>query len=94
MFPCVRTFWESGFKGGASSGADRGGSAVELADVIPHRWAETCGPSQAQEAGVDEDELRQVAAEALGEIYFRDNGRRAHGLEMKLTDVLDLQFEL
>jgi transcriptional regulator with XRE-family HTH domain len=49
---------------------------------------------QAQEAGVDEDELRQVAAEALGEVYFRDNGRRAHGLEVKLTDVLDLQFEL
>ncbi|MFM9458327.1 telomere-protecting terminal protein Tpg [Streptomyces europaeiscabiei] len=49
---------------------------------------------QAQAAGVDEDQLRQVAAEALGEVYFRDNGRRAHGLEVKLTDVLDLQFEL
>jgi hypothetical protein len=49
---------------------------------------------QAQEAGVDEDQLRQVAAEALGEVYFRDNGRRAHGLEVKLTDVLDPQFEL
>ncbi|MBP5859158.1 helix-turn-helix transcriptional regulator [Streptomyces scabiei] len=49
---------------------------------------------QAQEAGVDEDQLRQLAAEALGEVYFRDNGRRAHGLEVKLTDVLDLQFEL
>ncbi|MFG3498738.1 telomere-protecting terminal protein Tpg [Streptomyces sp. NPDC047928] len=49
---------------------------------------------EAQEAGVDEDELRQVAAEALGEVYFRDNGRRAHGLEVKLTDVLDLEFRL
>ncbi|MFD9132842.1 telomere-protecting terminal protein Tpg [Streptomyces bottropensis] len=48
----------------------------------------------AQEAGVDEDELRQVAAEALGEVYFRDNGRRAHGLEVELKDLVDLQFEL
>lgn len=49
---------------------------------------------QAQEAGVDEDELRQVAAEALGEVCFRDNGRRAHGLEVDLKDIVDLQFEL
>ncbi|MFD8902693.1 telomere-protecting terminal protein Tpg, partial [Streptomyces ardesiacus] len=49
---------------------------------------------QAQEAGVDEDQLRQVAAEALGEVYFRDNGRRAHGLEVELKDIVDLQFEL
>ncbi|MFE9839138.1 telomere-protecting terminal protein Tpg [Streptomyces sp. NPDC005551] len=48
----------------------------------------------AREAGVDEDELRQVAAEALGEVYFRDGGRRAHGLEVELKDLVDLQFEL
>ncbi|CBG67259.1 terminal protein TpgL [Streptomyces scabiei 87.22] len=49
---------------------------------------------QAQETGADENDLRQVAAEALGEIYFRDNGRRAHGLEVQLNDIVDLQFEL
>ncbi|WP_108932887.1 telomere-protecting terminal protein Tpg [Streptomyces ardesiacus] len=49
---------------------------------------------QAQEAGVDEDDLRDLAAEALGEVYFRDNGRRAHGLEVELKDIVDLQFEL
>jgi hypothetical protein len=49
---------------------------------------------QAQEAGLTEDQLRQIAAEALGEVYFRDNGRRAHGLEVELTDLLDLEFEL
>ena len=32
--------------------------------------------------------------EALGEVYFRDNGRRAHGLEVELTDLVDLEFEL
>ncbi|MEU2718381.1 XRE family transcriptional regulator [Streptomyces sp. NPDC007205] len=49
---------------------------------------------EAQEAGVDEDDLRQIAAEALGEVYFRDSGRRAHGLEVELTDLIDLEFEL
>lgn len=49
---------------------------------------------QAQETGASEDQLRQIAAEALGEIYFRDNGRRAHGLEVELTDLEHLQFEL
>lgn len=48
----------------------------------------------AQAAGVEEDQLLQLTAEALGETYFRDNGRRAHGLEVELTDVLDLQFRL
>ncbi|MEU6097700.1 XRE family transcriptional regulator [Streptomyces sp. NPDC093084] len=48
----------------------------------------------AQESGLTEDQLRQIAAEALGEVYFRDNGRRAHGLEVELTDLLDLEFEL
>jgi hypothetical protein len=33
----------------------------------------------AQEAGLTENQLRQVAADALSEVYFRDNGRRAHG---------------
>ncbi len=49
---------------------------------------------EAQEAGLDEDDLRQVAAEALGEVYFRDNGRRAHGLEVELKDLVALEFEL
>ncbi|KOX11426.1 telomere-protecting terminal protein Tpg [Streptomyces sp. NRRL B-3648] len=49
---------------------------------------------QAQEAGATEDRLREIAAEALGEVYFRDNGRRAHGLEVEFTDLEHLQFEL
>ncbi|MFD5635595.1 hypothetical protein ACFWJM_15850 [Streptomyces sp. NPDC127077] len=49
---------------------------------------------QAQQDGTEEDDLRQLATEALGEVYFRDNGRRAHGLEVKLTDLVDLRFEL
>ncbi|MGV9558781.1 telomere-protecting terminal protein Tpg [Streptomyces sp. NPDC003401] len=49
---------------------------------------------QARETGAGEDLLRRIAAEALGEVYFRDHGRRAHGLEVELTDLEHLQFEL
>ncbi|WP_225828779.1 telomere-protecting terminal protein Tpg [Streptomyces naphthomycinicus] len=49
---------------------------------------------EAQASGVDEDDLRDIAAEALGEVYFRDNGQRAHGLEVELTDLIDLTFQL
>ncbi|MFI9810214.1 telomere-protecting terminal protein Tpg [Streptomyces sp. NPDC052301] len=48
----------------------------------------------AQQASATEDQLRQIAAEALGDVYFRDNGHRAHGLEVALTDLIDLEFEL
>ncbi|MFI1539428.1 telomere-protecting terminal protein Tpg [Streptomyces anandii] len=37
---------------------------------------------EAQETGVTEDQLRRIAAESLGQIYFRGNGHRAHGLDM------------
>ncbi|MGW7231157.1 telomere-protecting terminal protein Tpg [Streptomyces cyaneofuscatus] len=57
----------------------------------PHHAARLLG---AQAAGVGEDQLLRLTAEALGETYFRDNGRRAHGLEVELTDLLDLRFRL
>lgn len=40
----------------------------------------------AQEAGATEQQLQQVTTEALGDVYFGDNGRRAHGLVVELTD--------
>ncbi|WFB11271.1 XRE family transcriptional regulator [Streptomyces sp. LX-29] len=48
----------------------------------------------AQEAGATEQHLQQIAAEALGEVYFRDDGRRAHGLEVELTDLEHVEFDL
>ncbi|MFJ9588263.1 telomere-protecting terminal protein Tpg [Streptomyces acidicola] len=49
---------------------------------------------EAQEAGAGEQALRDIAAEALGEVYFRDSGRRAHGLEVEFSDLEHLEFEL
>ncbi len=48
----------------------------------------------AQDAGASEQQLRDLAAEALGEVYFRDAGRRAHGLQVELTDIEHLEFDL
>ncbi|MDO0929601.1 XRE family transcriptional regulator [Streptomyces sp. TG1A-8] len=48
----------------------------------------------AQGAGATEQQLRAIAAEGLGEMYFRDGGRRAHGLEVEFTDVEHLEFDL
>ncbi|WP_369162365.1 helix-turn-helix domain-containing protein [Streptomyces sp. R02] len=48
----------------------------------------------AQDAGASEQQLRGLAAEALGEVYFRDGGRRAHGLDVELTDIEQMQFDL
>ncbi|GAA0396427.1 helix-turn-helix transcriptional regulator [Streptomyces luteireticuli] len=49
---------------------------------------------EAQDAGATEPQLRDIAAEGLGEVYFRDRNRRAHGLLVELTDVEHIEFEL
>jgi AcrR family transcriptional regulator len=48
----------------------------------------------AQDAGAGEQQLLAIAAEGLGEAYFRDGGRRARGLDVEFTDVEHLGFEL
>lgn len=49
---------------------------------------------EARDEGADERRLRQIAAEALGDVYFRDDGRRAHGLMVEYTDPEHVEFEL
>ncbi|MFD4899102.1 telomere-protecting terminal protein Tpg [Streptomyces sp. NPDC058411] len=41
----------------------------------------------AQQQGADDARLRDIVAEGLQEIYFKDGGRRAQDLEVALTDV-------
>ncbi|MER6405884.1 hypothetical protein ABT269_20575 [Streptomyces viridosporus] len=49
----------------------------------------------AWEAGAGDRRLRQIAAEALREVYFQDGGRRADGLEeVRFTDIEHLEFDL
>ncbi|WP_225850201.1 XRE family transcriptional regulator [Streptomyces sp. HPF1205] len=48
----------------------------------------------AQTAGATEQQLQAIAAEGLQEIYFKDRGRRAQGLEVEFTDIdyIELDF--
>ncbi|MFJ6558169.1 telomere-protecting terminal protein Tpg [Streptomyces luteogriseus] len=48
----------------------------------------------AQDAGASEQQLRDIAGQALGEVYFRDGGRRAHGLDVEFTDIEQMEFDL
>ncbi|MFF4291388.1 telomere-protecting terminal protein Tpg [Streptomyces sp. NPDC001633] len=64
-----------------------------LTVALPPYWAGKLLDSQA--AGANEDDLREVAAAALREVYFQDDGQRAHGLEeVRLTDVQNVEFGL
>lgn len=42
---------------------------------------------EAQSTGATEQQLRDIAAEGLQEIYFKDSGRRADGLLVEFTDI-------
>jgi hypothetical protein len=49
----------------------------------------------AQEQGASDQQLREIAAEALKDVYFQDGGRRAGSLEeIRFTDIEHLGFEL
>lgn len=48
----------------------------------------------AHDAGSSEAELQQLAADGLGEAYFRDNGNRADGLRMEFTDIDYVETDL
>jgi hypothetical protein len=48
----------------------------------------------AQQQGATDQQMRDIVAEGLQEIYFKDGGRRATGLEVALTDIdyFDVSF--
>ncbi|NYV76814.1 XRE family transcriptional regulator [Streptomyces sp. UH6] len=64
-----------------------------LTVALPPRYAARL--FDAQEAGAADQQLQQIAAEALKEVYFQDGGRRAGSLEeVRFTDIEHLEFEL
>ncbi|MFF5303461.1 MULTISPECIES: telomere-protecting terminal protein Tpg [unclassified Streptomyces] len=48
----------------------------------------------AREQGAGDQQLRDIVAEGLQEVYFKDGGRRAAGLEVALNDIdyFDVSF--
>ncbi|MFF7161741.1 telomere-protecting terminal protein Tpg [Streptomyces sp. NPDC008086] len=64
-----------------------------LTVALPPRYAARL--FNAQEQGATDQQLQQIAAEALKEVYFQDNGRRAGQLEeVRFTDIEHLEFDL
>ncbi|MFF8415180.1 telomere-protecting terminal protein Tpg [Streptomyces omiyaensis] len=57
----------------------------------PHQAARLL---DAQAAGATDRELQRTAGDVLGEVYFRDGGQRAQGLDVELTDIERIAFEL
>ncbi|MDX6327966.1 MAG: hypothetical protein QOI83_349 [Streptomycetaceae bacterium] len=48
----------------------------------------------AQAAGATEQQLQNIAAEGLQEIYFKDHGRRAQGLLVEFTDIDYIELDI
>lgn len=64
-----------------------------LTVALPPRYAARL--FEAQEAGASDQELKEIAADALREVYFQDGGRRAGQLEeVRFTDIEHLEFDL
>ncbi|MEU2930618.1 XRE family transcriptional regulator [Streptomyces sp. NPDC007251] len=64
----------------------------DITQALPPRWAERL--FQARDAGAPEDQLLQIAAEGLGEMYFRADNTRAQGLDVEFTDVDQIDISL
>ncbi|MER7496378.1 XRE family transcriptional regulator [Streptomyces pharetrae] len=64
-----------------------------LTVALPPRYAARL--FDAQQAGASDQQLQQIAAEGLREMYFQDGGRRAGQLEeVRFTDIEHIEFDL
>jgi hypothetical protein len=63
-----------------------------LTQALPPQYAARLFDAQAQ--GATEQQLLDITAEGLQEIYFKDRGRRAQGLLVEFTDIDHIDVEL
>ncbi|MFB7300510.1 telomere-protecting terminal protein Tpg [Streptomyces rubiginosohelvolus] len=64
----------------------------DITQALPPQWADRL--FTAREQGANEQQLQQIAADGLAQMYFRANNSRAHGLGVEFTDVERLDIEL
>ncbi|WP_345943508.1 XRE family transcriptional regulator [Streptomyces sp. SID8352] len=64
----------------------------DITQALPPEYADQL--FTAREQGAGEDQLRQIAADGLAQMYFRANNTRAHGLDVEFTDVERLDIDL
>lgn len=60
--------------------------------ALPPRYAERL--FAAREAGATEQQLQDIVAQGLAEVYFRARNTRADGLGVEFTDVEHIQIQL
>ncbi|MFJ7495735.1 telomere-protecting terminal protein Tpg [Streptomyces sp. NPDC097727] len=64
----------------------------DITQALPPQWADRL--FTAREQGANEQQLQQIAADGLAQMYFRANNSRAHGLGVEFTDVERIDIEL
>ncbi|GAA0298686.1 hypothetical protein GCM10010302_41700 [Streptomyces polychromogenes] len=74
----------------AAPGTTDDGRMRRITQHLPPEYARRL--FAAQDAGAGETQLRHITAEALQEIYFKDNGARAGGLLVEFTDIDYVDF--
>jgi transcriptional regulator with XRE-family HTH domain len=77
-----------GFRAGAGT-SDDGRERFVNCLITPEAVARILA---AQDAGATEEDLYSLVAEALGEVYFRNYGSRADGLEVEFSEVQYINF--
>ncbi|GLX24150.1 MULTISPECIES: telomere-protecting terminal protein Tpg [Streptomyces] len=74
----------------AAPGTTDDGRMRRITQHLPPEYAQRL--FTAQETGATEAQLRHITAEALQEIYFKDNGARATSLLVEFTDIDYVDF--
>ncbi|MFF4138126.1 telomere-protecting terminal protein Tpg [Streptomyces mirabilis] len=76
----------------AAGGTTDDARVRDITQALPPQWADRL--FTAREQGANEQQLHQIAADGLAQMYFRANNSRAHGLGVEFTDVERLEIEL
>ncbi|RKS96973.1 hypothetical protein BX286_6775 [Streptomyces sp. 3211.6] len=74
----------------AAPGTTDDGRMRRITQHLPPEYAQRL--FAAQDTGATEAQLRHITAEALQEIYFKDNGARASSLLVEFTDIDYVDF--
>jgi hypothetical protein len=76
----------------AAAGTTDDARIRDITQALPPAFADQL--FTAREQGATEQQLQQIAADGLAQMYFRANNSRAHGLGVEFTDVERLDIEL
>lgn len=76
----------------AAPGSSDDARVRHITQALSPHWAQRL--FDARDTGATERQLLDIAAQGLGEHYFRDNGRRAQDLTVEFTDVEEIEIDL